>query len=115
MNGEEIPADWCEGYESGGVFITPINEAACAPGTQEKVDEAIEAIKSGKLHVFDTTTFTVKGKSLEDLVLEKDESVKDVADLIADNYFHESDVAGGHISAPAFAFTDVDGITAITQ
>ena len=110
MNGEEIPVDWCEGYEKEGVFITPLNEKAVAPGTQEKVDETIAGIKSGDIKVFDTTKFTVDGKSLEDLILAKDERLQPIADLVYDNAFHESDVAGGHNSAPAFCLT-IDGIT----
>lgn len=110
MDGEEIPSDWCQGYEIDGVMVTQLNEKACAPGTQEKVDETIEAIKSGDLKVFDTSTFTVDGKSMEDLVKAKDERVADIADLVKDGYFHESDVAGGHNSAPAFTLK-IDGIT----
>jgi basic membrane protein A len=110
-DGEEIPADWCVGYEKDGVAITALNENACAPGTQEKVDETVKGITSGDIKVFDTSTFTIDGKSLEDLVTAKDERVKDIADLVYDNAFHESDVAGGHNSAPAFSLI-IDGITA---
>jgi basic membrane protein A len=110
MKGEEIPVDWCKGYESGGVLVTTLNDKAVAAGTQEKVDEAWEAITSGNLKVFDTSTFTVDGKTMEELVEAKDERVADIADLVSDGYFHESDVDGGHTSAPAFTLR-IDGIT----
>lgn len=35
-----------------------------------KVEEVEAALKDGSLHVFDTSTFTVNGSSLEDLIAE---------------------------------------------
>ena len=114
IDGTELPVDWAKGYTEDAVRITPVNEAAAAPGTAEKVAEVEAAIKDGSLHVFDTSTFTVGGKTLEELVDANDESVKDVAAQISDGYFHESDVAGGFNSAPAFSFI-IDGITSVTK
>ncbi len=52
IDGEEIPADWCQGIDSGAVYMSPLNEDIAAEGTQEAIDEAIEKIKSGELQVF---------------------------------------------------------------
>ena len=54
MNGESFDQNWCQGYEGPTPLPSlPLGES-CAPGTQEKVDETIAAIKDGSLHVFDT-------------------------------------------------------------
>ncbi|MBQ9156344.1 MAG: BMP family ABC transporter substrate-binding protein [Eubacterium sp.] len=114
IDGNTIPADWCQGYAEGADLITPINEAAVAEGTAEKVAEVEAAIKDGSLKVFDTSTFTVGGKTLEELVEAGDETATQLSAQISDGYFHESDVAGGFGSAPAFNFT-IDGITTIME
>lgn len=103
LDGKSIDTDWCQGYKDGAVSITELNKDVVAPGTEEKVKEAEDAIKAGTLHVFDTSTFTVNG--------EKEETYKkDGSDIeyIADGYFHESE----HGSAPAFDLL-IDGITTI--
>lgn len=52
IDGEEIPVDWCQGLESGAVYVSPLNTDIAAEGTQEAIDEATEKIKSGELEVF---------------------------------------------------------------
>ena len=64
-NGETFDQDWCKGYESGAVVLTPLNEKLCAEGTAEKLAEVEKKLADGELHVFDTSTFTVDGKTLE--------------------------------------------------
>lgn len=109
MNGEEIPTDWSKGYADGAVEITPLGKS-CAEGTQQKVDEAISAIKDGSLKVFDCTKFTVGGKAVDSCVVDMtgDFDTDDAEDkeAIWDGYFHESELR----SAPSFAL-DIDGIT----
>ena len=107
IKGEEIVTDWCQGYADGAVCITELNEAACAEGTAEKVAEVEAAITEGTLHVFDTSTFTVGGETLEDLIANNPDYAK-YADYVSDGYFHESELA----SAPAFDLI-VDGVVAI--
>ena len=107
IKGEEIVTDWCQGYAEGAVCITELNEAACAEGTAEKVAEVEAAIKDGTLHVFDTSTFTVGGETLEDLIANNPDYAK-YADYVSDGYFHESELA----SAPAFDLI-IDGVVAI--
>ena len=101
-------------------------EAYCAPGTQEKVDETIAAIKDGSLHVFDTSKFTVTGDNFEltntqkckiecdaeghvtsAMMVDTDgDWVADSEEGIADGYYHES----SYQSAPSFQIR-IDGIT----
>lgn len=103
IDGKAIDTDWCQGYKEGANSITELNKDVVAPGTEEKVKEVESALKAGTLHVFDTSSFTVGGKTLD--TYKKDGS--DV-EYIADGYFHESE----HGSAPAFDIL-IDGITTI--
>ena len=87
------------------MYITPLNEAAIAEGTKEKVEETEAALKDGSLHVFDTSTFTVDGASLEDKIAEGGDYA-DYEKYVSDGYFHESE----YRSAPYFNL-QIDGIT----
>ena len=107
-DGQPIPTDWCKGYADGAVLITPINTKVAAPDTQAKVDEVISALKSGTLNVFNTATFTVGGKKIEDLITTGGDWAKYAA-YVKDGYFHESEAN----SAPAFDLR-IDGITELT-
>ena len=102
VDGTEIPVDWCKGFSDGAVLITELNEAAVALGTKEKVEEVEAKLAAGELHVFDTSTWTFEGKTLD--TYKKD----DGNEYISDGYFHESEVA----SAPAFDIL-IDGINTI--
>ncbi|MBE6541838.1 MAG: BMP family ABC transporter substrate-binding protein [Ruminococcaceae bacterium] len=57
----EQPADVAKGFDEDGVAVTELG-TSCAPGTAEKVEEVIAAIKAGTLKVFDTSTFTVSAE-----------------------------------------------------
>lgn len=105
IDGTEIATDWCQGYVDGAVAISPVNEAVAAAGTLDKVAEVEAAIKAGTTKVFDTTTFTVNGSKIEDLIA-SDEAFAKYSAYVSDGYFHESEV----ISAPAFDLR-IDGIT----
>ena len=107
MNGESIDVDWCHGHADGAVLLTDLGQNV-AEGTEEAVNAAWEAIDSGELKVFDTSTWTVGG-----------ETVTSTADLDGfngleyiseDGYFMESELG----SAPAFTFI-IDGITELNQ
>ena len=104
INGKEISTDWSQGYAEGADKITELNDKAVAAGTADKVAEVEQAIIDGKLKVFDSSTFTVGGKTLEEYV--QTEEGKAFADYVSDGYFHESEKA----SAPSFAII-IDGIT----
>ena len=109
LKGEDIDTDWAKGYSDDAVAITALGES-CAEGTQEKVDEAIAAIKAGTLHVFDINTFTVDGKKVESCIVDLDGDFKTDSDAdkeaIWDGYFHESELR----AAPSFTLR-IDGIT----
>lgn len=115
LNGEEISTDWCEGYATDAVAITPFG-TACAEGTEEKVSEVVEALKAGTLHVFDVDTFTVEGNKLTTKTFSStiiDFTTGNVIyegkdyEAIEGGYFHESKFR----SAPYFDLV-IDGITA---
>lgn len=116
MAGEEVEPDWSEGYSQDAVAITPLGES-CAEGTAEKVAEVEEQLRNGELHVFDTSKFTVSGKTISSV--EVDLSFMDwstnpptviyqgqTVEAIEDGYFAESK----YRSAPYFALR-IDGIT----
>jgi len=105
MEGTEIATDWCQGYVDAAVGISPLNDAVVAEGTSDAVDAAVAGIIDGSVKVFDTTTFTIGGKTLEDLIA-NDEAFKKYSPYVSDGYFHESEI----VSAPAFDLR-IDGIT----
>ena len=107
-NGEAIPADWTGTIASGSVVLTDINEAACAAGTAEKLAEVKADIESGKLHVFDVSTFTVEGKPLDSYMADVDTDPDYTPDteVVENGYFNES----AKRSAPYFDLK-IDGIT----
>ena len=129
-NNTEIPDDYCGDLSTGSVELTTLNLTAAAEGTQEAIDEAMAKIAAGELHVYDVNNFTVTrfdetyNQYKKDSVVTDEEGhltsyLADVLDegdyvgeteVVADGYFHESDVAAGFRSAPYFDL-DIDGIT----
>lgn len=108
INGEEIATDWVGTIENGAVCLGDLNEDLVAEGTAEAIEEAMEALVSGELHVFDTSTFTVDGETLTSYLADVDTDADYTADTeaISDGYFHESE----YRSAPYFDIL-IDGIT----
>ena len=107
-----IDTDWCKGINEGAVELTPINEKVAAPGTAEAIKAAEEQFKAGTLHVFDTSTFTVDGKTLTSYMADVDTDEKFTPDteVISNGYFHESEKR----SAPYFD-VNIDGITLLNE
>ena len=108
INGEEIDDDWTGTLETGSVELAELNEGVVADGTAEKLAEVEAQLKAGTLHVFDTSKFTVDGKTLTSYMADVDDMgdrVKDT-EAIKDGYFHESE----YRSAPYFDII-IDGIT----
>lgn len=106
INGGDITTNWAAGYAENAVTITELG-SSCAAGTQAKVDEVVAQLKNGTLHVFDTSKFTVDGKTVTwcygtdsdgDFTYDKN-------NVIADGYYHESYLQ----SAPSFLL-QIDGI-----
>ena len=108
--GNEIPYDWCGGIEEGSVVLTELNSAVAAEGTQAAIDAAIAAFKAGTLKVFDTSKFTVGGKTLTEYLADVDDfgDYAPETNVVHDGYFDES--AEGKRSAPYFNLI-IDGIT----
>ena len=52
IDGTPIPVDWSEGIESGAAFLSDLNTAVAAPGTQEAIDAASKEIIDGSLMIF---------------------------------------------------------------
>lgn len=110
VDGTSIVTDWCQGYKDGAVAISALNDKTVAKGTADKVKEVESALKAGTLHVFDTKTFTVGGKTIEDLITSDAENFGKYADYVKGGYFHESEL----ISSPAFDLR-IDGINEKTK
>ena len=111
-NGEAIAADWCKGFDAGSVELSEINDKAVAAGTAEKLEAVKADLAAGKIHVFDTATFTVGGETLTSYMADVDTDAAYTADteVIADGYFHESE----YRSAPYFDLR-IDGITLLNE
>ena len=109
--GEEIPYDWCGGIAEGSVVLTELNTKVAAKGTQEAIDAAIAGFKAGTLKVFDTSKFTVGGKTLTEYLADVHDygDFKPETNVIRNGCFDES--AADMRSAPYFDLV-IDGITA---
>ena len=104
MEDKEFDVDWSKGYDENAVYITPVNAKVAAAGTEEKVTAAIEGIKNGSVKVFDTSKFTVAGKSIESLIAENGEYAK-YSKYVSNGAFNEQN----GFAAPAFDLR-IDGI-----
>ena len=105
--GKELESDWTGTLDTDSVALAFLNESVAAAGTADKL-MALEAdLKAGKLHVFDTSTFTVEGKTLSSYSADVDTDANYTPDteVIKDGYFHESEFR----SAPYFDLK-IDGI-----
>lgn len=106
--GEKLGQDWCKGMDDNAVIMTKLNTAIAAPGTEAKINQVMADIAAGKIQVFDTSTFTVKGKVLTH-AFSRDTNgdfAADTDEAVFDGAFHESYFQ----SAPYFA-EQIDGIT----
>ncbi len=110
--GNEIPFDWCGGFEDNAVQLTELNTDVAAEGTQAAIDQAIADFKAGKIKVFDTANFTYKGETLTEYLADVDGDFVGETNVIHDGYFDES--AKDQRSAPYFDMI-IDGITVPAQ
>lgn len=111
-DGKSIDKDWTGTLDTDSVVLTDINTQAAADGTQAAIDEAIAKLKSGEIHVFDTSTFTVNGAALDSYMadVDTDDAMTPDTEVVADGYFHESEKR----SAPYFDVR-IDGITLLDE
>ena len=107
MDGTTIDADWTGTLATGSVVLTDVNTAVAAEGTAEAIAAATEKLEKGELHVFDTSTFTVKGEALTSYMADVDTDADYTPDteVVHDGYFAESEFR----SAPYFDL-EIDGI-----
>ena len=107
MNGTTIDTDWTGTLATGSVVLTDLNTAVAAEGTAEAIAAATEKLEKGELHVFDTSTFTVKGEALTSYKADVDTDADYTPDteVVHDGYFSESEFR----SAPYFDL-EIDGI-----
>ena len=108
IDGTEIPADWTGTLATGSVVLTDVNETAAAAGTAEAIAAATEKLEKGEIHVFDCSTFTVKGETLTSYQADVNADSDNTPDteVVHDGYFSESEFR----SAPYFDL-EIDGIT----
>ncbi len=106
--GKSFDTDWTGTIATGSVELLELNDKVAAEGTAEKLAEVKAALEDGSLKVYDTSTFTVKGKQVDSYLADVDDDGKFIGETeaIADGYFHESE----YRSAPYFDL-DIDGIT----
>ncbi len=107
MDGSTIDTDWTGTLSTGSVELADLNTSVAADGTQAKLDEVKGKLEDGSLHVFDTSTFTVKGAKLDSYKADVDTDANYTPDteVVSDGYFHESE----YRSAPYFD-VQIDGI-----
>ena len=108
MDGTEIPADWTGTLKTGSVVLTDVNETVAAAGTADAIKEAAAKLEAGEAHVFDCSTFTVKGEALTSYMADvnTDADYTPDTEVVHDGYFAESEFR----SAPYFDL-EIDGIT----
>ena len=109
VKGEAIAPDWCGTIATNSVVLSGVNQDVAADGTIEKINEAIKALEAGTLHVFDTASFTVGGKTLTEYLADVDGDYTGETNVIHDGYFDESNAVDFR-SAPYFDII-IDGVT----
>ena len=108
-NDKAIDTDWTGSIATGSVELTELGTAA-TPGTKEAIEDAKAKMEAGTLHVFDISTFTVNGETLNSYMadVDSDPAYEKDTEVIVDGYFKES--GDGFRSAPYFDL-QIDGIT----
>ena len=107
MNGTTIDTDWTGTLATGSVVLTDLNTTVAAEGTAEAIAAATEKLEKGEIHVFDCSTFTVKGETLTSYQADVNADSDNTPDteVVHDGYFAESEKR----SAPYFDL-EIDGI-----
>lgn len=61
MSGEPIATDWTQGWAERTVYLSPLNTAIAAEGTQEAIDAAAAKFDDGSLHVWQGPLYDSEG------------------------------------------------------
>ena len=111
-NGQNIDMDWTGTMDTGSVKLTELNDAVAAQGTAEVLEDIREGLSMGAIKVFDTSTFTVDGKTLTSYMadVDTDAAFEGDTEVVFDGYFHESEFR----SAPYFDL-HIDGISILGE
>ena len=107
MDGTDIDVDWTGTLATNSVVLTDLNTTVAAEGTAEAIAAATEKLEKGEIHVFDCSTFTVKGETLTSYQADVNADSDNTPDteVVHDGYFAESEKR----SAPYFDL-EIDGI-----
>ena len=107
MDGTAIDVDWTGTLATNSVVLTDLNTTVAAEGTAEAIAAATEKLEKGEIHVFDCSTFTVKGQTLTSYQADVNADSDNTPDteVVHDGYFAESEKR----SAPYFDL-EIDGI-----
>ena len=107
MDGTAIDADWIGTLATNSVVLTDLNTTVAAEGTAEAIAAATEKLEKGEIHVFDCSTFTVKGETQTSYQADVNADSDNTPDteVVHDGYFAESEKR----SAPYFDL-EIDGI-----
>lgn len=109
LEGKKVETDYVGTFATGGVELTEFSKN-CAEGTAEKVEAIKQELIAGTRHVFDTSTFTVKGAAPSEANMAPSKQFTydypEGTEFIKGGYYHESE----YRSAPSFD-VDIDGIT----
>ena len=94
------------------MVLTELNTDVAAAGTAEAIEAATAKLENGEIHVFDCSTFTVKGEALTSYMADvnTDADYTPDTEVVSDGYFHESEMR----SAPYFNVA-IDGITTLNS
>ena len=100
MDGTAIDVDWTGTLATNSVVLHDLNTTVAAAGTAEAIAAATEKLKKGEIHVFDCSTFTVKGETLTSYQADVNADSDNTPDteVVHDGYFAESEKR----SAPYF-------------
>ena len=112
IDGKAIDADWTGTLATGSVVLTELNTDVAAAGTAEAIEAATAKLENGEIHVFDCSTFTVKGEALTSYMADvnTDADYTPDTEVVHDGYFAESEFR----SAPYFDL-EIDGITRLDE
>ena len=92
MDGTAIDVDWTGTLATNSVVLTDLNTTVAAEGTAEAIAAATEKLEKGEIHVFDCSTFTVKGETLTSYMADVDAGDNSPdTEVVHDGYFAESE------------------------
>ncbi len=106
-DGVAIEDDYTGTIATGSIVLSGLNMNVSNDETKQAILKAIDEFKAGTLHVFDTSTFTVGGKTLDSYKadVDTDANFEGDTEVVSGGYFHESEFR----SAPYFDII-IDGI-----